>query len=118
MFLTRHNFAFQCPLSLELFLDQLSENQLCQLRRINFIMFVCGHCRRRSSDEDWLRVCERLPKTLNYVLPRNVRRRSLATLNVLDARFRMEGPMFERFAASDYAAFDGLVMDTLSLRHG
>ena len=145
MFLTRHNFAFQCPLSLELLLDQLSEDQLCRLRRISFIMFVCGHCQRKSSDEDWLRVCERLPKTLNYVylqlgghrhatfakpygkLPKNVRRRSLATLDILrnhilrnvpDARFRMEGPMFERLAASDYAAFDGLVRDTLSLRLG
>ena len=52
---------------------------------------------------------------------------SLATLdilrnrilrNVLNARVRIEGPIFERLAASDYAAFDGLVRDTLSLRHG
>lgn len=38
--------------------------------------------------------------------------------NVLDARVGMEGHLFEHLAASDYAAFDGLVRDTLSLRHG
>ena len=40
MSLTPLNFVFQCPLSLELFLDQLSEDQLCRLRRISFI-YVC-----------------------------------------------------------------------------
>ena len=63
--LRHYTFAFEGHDSLDTFLDQLSQHQALQLRRISLLVFTCNY---RYVEPCWGTVIERLPKTINVVL--------------------------------------------------
>ena len=70
VFLGRSTFQFACPVTLQMFLDQLSPLQQRQLKRLTLCMFlpkwICcsGSLARR---DQWMSVCQRLPPGLKSV---------------------------------------------------
>ena len=138
--LRNRTFAFECHDSLDTFLDQLSQHQALQLRRVSLLVFTCNGC---YVEPCWGRVIERLPKTINVVLitldalyacqylrippfqgylnlSRKFIRRVLSAADVLrnqilrhlpHARVFLVGSLFNRLNASDRAAFETLSAD-------
>ncbi len=141
-YLRNHIFAFECHDFLDTFLDQLSRNQVLQLRRISLMVFACDDC---YVEPCWGRVIERLPKTINVVLitldarhayqyqyasqiqgyldlSRKFIGRVLSAADVLrnqilrhlpHARVILVGSLFDRLNALDRAAFETLSGDKL-----
>ena len=133
-------FEFECHDSLDTFLDQLSQHQALQLRRISLLAFACDDYYVEPS---WGRTIERVPKTINVVLvtldalhasqylkssplqrhlnlSRKFIGRVLSAADVLrnqilrhlpHARVFLVGSLFDRLNASDRAAFDTLSAD-------
>ena len=133
-------FAFECEDSLDLFLDQLSQQQALQLRRISLLLLPRhGH----NAELCWERVIERLPRTINIVLitldalqdfryresffhyltqSRKFIEKVLSAADVLrnqvlrqlpHARVVLVGTLFDRLKASDCAAFETLSPDKI-----
>ena len=133
-YLRNHIFGFECPNFLGTFLDQLSQHQTLQLRRISLMVFA---------ESGWARVIERLPKTINVVLialdaahayayldlspyhecvklSTRLIGKVLSAADVLrnqilrqlpHARVFLVGSLFKYLDASDRAAFDILLAD-------
>ena len=133
-------FAFENEDSLDLFLDQLSQQQALQLRRISLLLLPRhGH----NVELCWGRVIERLPKTINIVLitldalqdfryresffqyltqSKKSIEKVLSAADVLrnqivrqlpHARVVLVGTLFYRLKASDCAAFETLSPDKI-----
>ena len=133
-------FAFEYEDSLDLFLDQLSQQQTLQLRRISLLLLPRHGC---NVEPCWGRVIERLPKTINVVLitldalqdfvyresflqylsqSRKFIGKVLSGADVLrnqilrqlpHARVVLVGTHFDQLKASDCAAFETLSPDTI-----
>ena len=132
IYLRNHSFAFSSPERLNSFLDQLSEHQMAQVRRITFIISV-------SIISDlgrvWLGSMEQLPGNITTTcivltdsyyhgtdlpLSRVGTRKLLDVVDVLKnrvlrqlphARISIEGDAFDRFNPSVRAVFNALIVD-------
>lgn len=78
-------FEFERHDSLDTFLDQLSQHQALQLRRISLLVFACDN---HYVEPSWGRIIERLPKTINVML---------ITLDALHASQYLKSSSFERY---------------------